>query len=147
GDFWVVDSIFALQRATMEVPKLANINWVDGVSVYQEYAPVGDSIWFPVKDKFIAHFTATYGIKLPGFIGRKTTSYKNISIDDPSIQNVLYNKEFKEDVIVTDTANHSNDNFWARVRHDTLSKNEKAIYKMIDTLEKMPIFTTYKNMI
>ena len=147
GDFWVVDSIFALQRVTMEVPKLANINWVDGVSVYQEYAPIGDSIWFPVKDKFIAHFTATYGAKLPGFIGRKSTSYKEISINDPSIPSVLNNKQYKQDVIVTDTAGHSDDAFWASVRHDTLSKNEKKIYKMIDTLESMPIFTTYKNMI
>src|SRR5690606_15927107 len=92
GDFWVVDSLFALQRMSMEVPKLANINWVEGVSVYQEFAPVGDSIWFPVKDKFIAHFTATYGMKLPGFIGRKTTSYKDILLNDPSITDMLHNK-------------------------------------------------------
>ncbi len=147
GDFWVVDSLFALQRMSMEVPKLANINWVEGVSVYQEFAPVGDSIWFPVKDKFIAHFTATYGMKLPGFIGRKTTSYKDILLNDPSITDMLHNKLYKQDVIVADTSRQLDEDFWQRVRHDTLSKNEKAIYKMIDTLEKLPLFTTYKNMI
>ncbi|HTN44905.1 MAG TPA: DUF5686 family protein [Flavipsychrobacter sp.] len=147
GDFWVADSAFALQRISMEVPKLANINWVDGVSVYQEFAPMHDSTWFPVKDKFIAHFTATYGAKLPGFIGRKTTSYKNILVNDPSVTEVINEKKYKQDVIVADTAGHHDDAFWSNVRHDSLSKNEKAIYKMIDTLEKLPIFTTYKNMI
>src|SRR5690606_38341340 len=33
GDFWVVDSVFALQRINMEVPRNANINWVNQVSL------------------------------------------------------------------------------------------------------------------
>lgn len=147
GDFWVADSVFALQRISMDVSKKANLNWVDGISLYQEFAPVQDTSWFCIKDKFIAHFAATYGLKLPGFIGRKTTSYKNISINSDAVTKILNDKKYKEDVIVTDTANHSDEDFWNNARHDTLSKNEKAIYKMIDTLEKMPVFTRYKNMI
>src|SRR5690606_19809348 len=101
GDFWVVDSVFALQRVTMEVPKLANINWVYGVSVYQEYAPVGDSVWFHIKDKFIAHFTATYCLKLPRFIGSTTTSYKDMLLNHPHTTSGLNNEQFKQDVTVT----------------------------------------------
>ncbi len=147
GDFWVVDSVFALQRISMEVPKDANINWVTRVSVYQEFAPVEDSIWFCIKDKFIANFTAPYGVKLPGFIGRKTTSYRDIIINDTSVGKVLDNPKYREDVVVADTARQTTDAFWATARHDTLSNNEKAIYKIMDTLEKMPVFTKYKNMI
>jgi hypothetical protein len=147
GDFWVVDSVYALQRISMEVPKDANINWVHRVSVYQEYAPVKDSIWFPVKDKFIADFIAPYGAKLPGFIGRKTTSYKDIVINDPAVLEVVNNPAYREEVIVSDTARHVDEDFWNTVRHDTLTKNERAIYSMIDTLESMPFFTRYKNLI
>lgn len=147
GDFWVVDSIFALQRINMEVPKDANLNWVNRVSLYQEYAPVEDTFWFCIKDKFIANFTATYGLKLPGFIGRKTTSYQKIDINDPAISTVVNNPKYKTDVIVADSARHVSDAFWAAARHDSLSKNEKAIYHMMDTLEKMPVFTKYKNLI
>ena len=147
GDFWVVDSVYALQRISMEVPKDANINWVRRVSVYQEFAPVEDSIWFALKDKFTADFTAPYGAKLPGFIGRKTTSYKNIIINDPSVANVVNNPDYKEDVIVADTARQLGEEFWTKARHDTLTKNERAIYNMIDTLESMPFFTKYKNLI
>ena len=147
GDFWVVDSVYALQRISMEIPKDANINWVSRVSVYQEYAPVSDSIWFGIKDKFIADFAAPYGAKLPGFIGRKTTSYQEIVINDPSVLQVLDNPEYKEDVIVADTARHADEDFWNSVRHDTLTRNERAIYSMIDTLESMPFFTRYKNLI
>ncbi len=147
GDFWVVDSVYALQRISMEVPKDANINWVSRVSLYQEFAPVKDSLWFCVKDKFIADFAAPYGAKLPGFIGRKTTSYEDIVVNDPSIEEVVNNPQYKEDVIVADTARHASEAFWESARHDSLSKNEKAIYHMIDTLESLPLFIRYKNMI
>ena len=147
GDFWVVDSIYALQRISMKVPKDANINWVHRVDLYQEFEPIKDSLWFCVKDKFITDFSAPYNIKTLGFIGRKTTTYRNIVVNDESVTKVVNDKKLKEDVIVADTARHASNDFWAAARHDTLSKNERAIYKMIDTIESMPLFTTYKNTI
>jgi hypothetical protein len=147
GDFWVVDSIYALQRVSMEVPKEANINWVQRVSLYQEFAPVMDSVWFCVKDKFIASFVAPYNVKFPGFIGRKTTSYQNILYDSQLITDVVNDKRYREDVIVSKDARQKGDEFWTTARHDTLTHNERAIYKMIDTLEQLPVFNTYKNMI
>lgn len=145
GDFWVIDSVFALQRITMEVPKVANVNFVERISLYQEYAPVQDSFWFCIKDKFIADFIGPYNLKIPGFIGRKTTSYRNIVINDTSVTNVLNDKQWKEDVIVTDTARKHTDAEFAKLRPDTLSRNEKAIYNMVDTLQAMPLFKAYKN--
>lgn len=71
----------------MDIPKTANVNWVDKVSLYQEFAPV-DSIWFPTKDKFIATFSAYNSNKLPGMIGRKTTTYHNVRLNDTSIEKV-----------------------------------------------------------
>lgn len=146
GDFWVVDSVFALQRVSLQVPKEANINWVERVNLFQEYEPIGDSVWFCIKNKFVASFTAPY-LKLPGFIGRKTTSYRNILVNSPSVTQVIHDKRYKEDLIVADTARIACTEFWQQARHDSLSKNEKAIYKMIDTLESLPLFTRYKNMI
>ena len=144
GDFWVADSSFALQRISMEVPKDANINWVTRVSVYQEYAPVSDTCWFPIKDKFTADFVAPYNIKFPGFVGRKTTSYKKIIANDTSVVNVVNDKKYREDVMVADTARNMTNEFWATARHDTLNKNERAIYAMMDTLNALPAFTRFK---
>lgn len=145
GDFWVVDSIYALQRITMEVPKDANVNWVSRVSLYQEFAPVSDTLWFCVKNKFIADFVGPYGAKLPGFIGRKTTSYQKIVVNDPSVATVVNDPKLKQDVYVADTARQASEAFWSSARPDSLSKNEKAIYKMMDTLDNMPLFIKYKN--
>ncbi|MCW3120597.1 MAG: hypothetical protein JWQ38_89 [Flavipsychrobacter sp.] len=146
GDFWVVDSVYAIQRMSMDVPKLANINWVNKVSLYQEFAPV-DSFWFCTKDKFIAEFSAYNSKKLPGMIGRKTTTYHNIKINDPETAKILDDPQYKEDIIRSDSARKHSDEWWATSRPDTLSKNEKAIYKMVDTINSMHVTTVYKNTI
>ncbi len=146
GDFWVADTSYAIQRISMDVSKLANINWVDRISLYQEFAPV-DTTWFCTKDKFVANFTIYNSKKLPGFIGRKTTTYHKIKINEPSVINALNNPEWKTDVIKADSAKGATDEWWLHHRPDSLSKNEKAIYKMVDTINNMPITTVYKNTI
>lgn len=35
------------------------------------------------------------------------------------------------------------EDFWNTVRHDSLTKNEKSIYKMIDTIQGLPIYKKY----
>ncbi len=148
GDFWVADTTFAIQRISMDVSKLANINWVDRISLFQEFAPMGDDdTWFCVKDKFIANFTIYGAQKLPGFIGRKTTTYHKIKLNDINTQKVLNDPQYKEDIIKADSAKHMSDGWWMSNRPDSLSKNEKAIYKMVDTINNMPITTVYKNTI
>ncbi len=146
GDFWVVDSVFALQRISMEVGKEVNINWLDKVALYQEFAPI-DSFWFCIKDKFIAGFSAYNSKKLPGMIGRKTTTYHHIRINSDTVDKVLDDPKIKQDVIKLDSVKDHSDDWWASNRPDTLTKNEKAIYKMVDTINQMPITTVYKNTI
>jgi hypothetical protein len=148
GDFWVVlDSIYAIQRISMEVPKSANINFVSRVSLYQETAPVGDSMWFTVKDKFISDFNLPYSPRLPGFIGRKTTTYRDIVANSDSVARIVNDPSFKKDVIVSDSARKQDEDFWNAVRPDSLSKNERAIYSMVDTLESLPVFQRFKRII
>lgn len=146
GDFGVVDSVYSIQHVSMDVPKTANINWVTSANIYQEFAPV-DSIWFCVEDKFTAAFAPYNSKKLPGTIGRKTTNYHNIVINDTSVTKVLDNPKYREEVIVSDSARKRSDNWWAENRPDSLTKNEKRIYKMVDTINSMPITNVYKNIL
>jgi hypothetical protein len=50
GDFWVNDTTFAIQKMNMQVATEANLNFVHRVSLVQEYKPLGDTLWFLVKD-------------------------------------------------------------------------------------------------
>ncbi|HYF33430.1 MAG TPA: DUF5686 family protein [Chitinophagaceae bacterium] len=146
GDCWVHDTTFAIQKMNLRLDKTANINFMEKLSLIQEYQLINDSTWFLSKDKFVADIAPLGNSKL-AFIGRKTTTYRNVVLNDSSVVNELAKNKIMEETILPDTANNKTDEYWAESRHEDLSKNEKAIYHMIDTLMKMPIFRRYTNMI
>ncbi|MGH2643139.1 MAG: DUF5686 family protein [Chitinophagaceae bacterium] len=149
GDFWVADTTFAIQQMSMQVATEANINWVHRVSLVQVFKPLGDSLWFLTKDKFVADFSMPYFKKsVIGLIGRKTTSYYDISVNDTSATNIFGEKRYRADnIYILPKALDKPDSFWTTHRYGPLTKNEKAIYSMMDTLEKMPLYKKYSNIV
>ena len=147
GELWVVDSIYALHKIEMSIPRNVNLNWVKRVSVSQEFLPVSDSVWFLSKEKFLAEFQTPVDIKLPATIARKTTSYKNVVVNDSHNEEVLDDKRYKLDVIVADSARYMSDAYWSTARHEELNKNEKGIYNMIDTLTSLESFKRFKGLV
>ena len=139
GDAWVISRTFQIEKITMYIGKEANINFIDRLSIFQEFHEINDSVYFLTRDKFFADFR-TLGKNSLTLIGRKTTSYKDITINSDSITNVFKDQNIEE-LVKTDSAvaNHS-DSAWNLLRHDTLSTNEKAIYTTIDRLLEMPKF-------
>jgi len=146
GDAWVHDTTFAIQKMNLRLSKDANINYVEKLSLIQEYQMVHDSIWFLSKDKFVIDISPLSKNKL-AFIGRKTTTYRNVKINDESIREELRkNKQLEETVLPKGSINQSNE-YWTNARHEELNETEKGIYKMVDTLLQLPAFRRYTRMI
>ncbi|MBL7767055.1 MAG: carboxypeptidase-like regulatory domain-containing protein [Chitinophagaceae bacterium] len=143
GDFWIHDTDFAVQKVNMIVTKEQNINWVNKVTMMQEFTCFEDTLWFLTKDKFYVDFLPPHGDKVAGFLGRKTTTYRNIVVNDPAIEQIIENKKKVSDTELDPEAENRNEDYWNSVRHETLSKNEKSIYKMIDTIQSLPIYKKY----
>jgi Family of unknown function (DUF5686)/CarboxypepD_reg-like domain len=146
GDCWVHDTTWAIQKMTMYLSADANINFIDKLSLIQEYKMIDDSTWFLVKDKFVADI-APIGKTKFGVIARKTTTYRNIEKDQPHIEDSLKKNKVIQEIAVASDARQQADDYWKGQRHEELSKNEKSVYAMIDTLQKMPLFMKYTNYI
>ena len=147
GDCWVADSTYALQKITLRPSVDANINFISGLSLIQEFKPLSDSGWFLYKDKFVADISPI-GDKKISFKGRKTTTYKNILVNQDSITNVLNsNKKAEEVIIINGGMEEKPDSFWLNHRHEELSKSEKTVYVLLDTLEKNKTYIHYRNAI
>ncbi|MBS1948284.1 MAG: carboxypeptidase-like regulatory domain-containing protein [Bacteroidetes bacterium] len=144
GDCWVHDTTFAIQKMNLRLSEDANINFVKQLSLIQEFSLLNDSTWFLDRDKFVVYATLI-GKNKGAFIGRKTTTYKNIVTNDSGITKELDKNKNIEETILEPGSRNRPDSFWANHRHETLSKNEKAVYVMVDTLLKMPIFHKYVN--
>ncbi|MBK8493962.1 MAG: carboxypeptidase-like regulatory domain-containing protein [Chitinophagaceae bacterium] len=139
GDAWVTEKTFQIRKISLYLGKDANINYIDRISVFQEYIPINDSVIFLNRDKFFADFRVL-GKNSLTLIGRKTTSYKDIVINSDSLTAVFKDQHIEEVVTSEKSVTQQTDSAWSDLRHDTLSKNEKAIYETIDKLLEMPKF-------
>ena len=142
GDCWVHVGTFAIQRMNLRLGKVANVNFLENLSLIQEYKMLDDTTWFLSKDKFVADISPV-GKDRPGFIGRKTTTYRNIVVNDTSVTNELAKNKILEEIITLPGAAEKPKDFWADARHEPLSKTESGIIKMIDTLTNAPVFQKF----
>lgn len=141
GNMWINDTTFAIKRLEMRIAEDANINFVKTLNVVQDYKNVTGA-WMLAKDKLVIDF-AVRKDKM-GIYGRKTTSYKNFVI------NKVHPDDFYEktpDVVLEEGAEAKDLTYWETVRHDSLSKNEKKIYAMVDTIQTLPAYKTYVDII
>jgi len=136
GDFWVNDSTFAIKKINMSVTQSANINWVKEIYIEQEFEVLNDSVFLLSRDHFMSDFAFNKKDESKGVYGKRTTIY----------QNHLFNQEkpkdfYKEEVNYYDDAiYHRDDDFWNENRFESLSRDERGVYKMLDTLQTVKKF-------
>ncbi|CAN5510304.1 DUF5686 family protein [soil metagenome] len=142
GEFWVHDTTFAIKKINMRIAGDANINWVEDMAIVQEFTRVNNANWMMSKDLLVVDFAAKDdGL---GFIGRKTTSYKDFKINEAIPEGIF---KGSENIVVSDSALSRKDDYWQQTRHDSLSSREKIIYHMVDTIKTLPAFRTYVDII
>lgn len=137
GNIWIADTTWGVKRLEMSLPKEANLNFINTANIIQEYT-FTDSVWFLQKDRLVIDFAPTKSAT--GFYGRKTTSYKNIKLNQ---EKELQFYDFADKIEVGEDALKKSDAFWDEHRHDSLTQREKKIFKMIDTIQSLPVYRTW----
>ncbi len=142
GTLWIHDTTYAVRKVSNVISKDANINFINELKVTQTFEQVEKEVWMLTKDELFVDFE--WVKEALGFYGRKTTSYSNFLI------NHLKEEPFysgAENIFVNDTANNRTEKYWTNNRHDSLTSQQKGIYNMIDTLQKIPVVRTYVDII
>jgi len=147
GNLWAADSSFGIKQIEMSIADDANINFINSTAVVQTYKYI-DSVWMMQKERLVIDFNP-FPIdqkkkSMMGVYGRKTADYSNFRINQPH-EDKFYS--MTENLKVNEDAFKKTEAYWDENRHDTLSKNEKQIYKMVDTLQSLPIYRTWIDVI
>lgn len=143
GDFWVNDSTFAIKKINMAITKSANINWVKDMYLEQEFEVLNDTVFLPTRDYMMSDFALRKKEESKGVYGKRTTLYKNFKFD-----NKQPDKFFREDLnYVDNSVFNKSDEYWEENRFENLNKDEKKIYKMIDTLKTVKRFKNIYNLV
>ncbi len=140
GDFWVNDTTFAVKEIQMAASKGMNINWVKDIYIEQEFEVMNDSVFLLKRDHFMSDFSWNNKEKTKGIYGRRTTLYDNHIFDFKRPDDF-----YKEDIMGDPSTYNRGDEFWHRNRKEKLNKNEKGIYKMLDTLQTIRRFKELTN--
>jgi len=141
GEFWVNDSSWAIKKVNIRIVEDANINFINDITVKQDYDLVEDTYWMLVRDYLIVDFNVKKKKKKTvGLYGHKTSTFRDFIFDHPPPA------EFSEsplDVYVLEDSYEKNKGYWEEVRHEQLSQKEKDIYEMVDSIKRVPIFRTW----
>lgn len=136
GDFWVNDTTWAIKEIKLQASKSANLNWVRDVYIEQTFDVLNDSIFLITRDYFMSDFSFQKKEESKGVYGKRTTLYNNYVFDIPKGKK-FYNEQVDP---YSFEINNRPDEFWDINRMEKLSKDEKGVYKMLDTLKTVPRF-------
>ena len=141
GNLWIVDTLYAIKSLVMHMDKNANINFVNKFEISQFYE-AGDQNKF-LPEKTILYIDLVVPVKKKtGVIAKKSTLYKNIILNNNSIDSVFDKKIAPVAAFAGDTTKRM-----PIERFEPLSKSENSIYLLMDTLTKIPIVVTYGKII
>ncbi|MFC6098224.1 DUF5686 family protein [Flavobacterium qiangtangense] len=136
GDFWVNDTTFAIKKINLTASRSANINWVKEIYIEQEFEVLNDSVFLLTRDHMMSDFAFNKKDKSRGVYGKRTTLFKDHKFDIKKEDGF-----YKQEVNYFDpTVYEKPDEFWEENRFETLNKDEKGVYKMLDTLKTVKKF-------
>ncbi|GAA4233047.1 DUF5686 family protein [Postechiella marina] len=142
GDFWVADTTYALKEINLQASKSANINWVKEIYIEQEFEVLNDSLFLVKRDYMMSDFAFSKKEGSRGIYGKRTTLFDNYEFDK-----VKDKKFYDEEVYNYDKDVYDRDEaFWTNNRLEALNKDEKGVYKMLDTLKTVKKFKRLYNL-
>jgi len=142
GSMWITKKEFALKQIDATVTKFANLNFVEKIRIQQELKEVDGGAWLPVKNRIlidVSELTSTSA----GMLAKFYTSNKNFIIGK------TYPTKFYERSIETaeDFRQFDDEKYWDTLRHEPLTVSERNVYRMVDTLQNIPVVRTYTDIV
>lgn len=137
GSLIVSEHNFAIKQMNLSMAKHVNINFIKSIELKQDYEFANQTFWMLSKDYISVEFAPLE--KKPALIIRRNTIHKDFELNEDKIEKII--KNIKEEVVYADDLKKDN-TFWDTARFAPLTKNEKAVYYMVDTLQTLKPYKT-----
>jgi len=135
GDLYItLDSTYAVREIDMGINKNINIDWINDISIKQDFDKFGQNLWMLSKEEISIDAGVVKGSL--GLYAQRTVSYQKYIINEPVNDKVFRGPEMGEKIDPLS----ENPHFWEANRHLPLTRSESAIYSMIDSINNVPAF-------
>lgn len=142
GTLWIAKENWALKQIDAAVGKQANLNFIEKIRIQQELAPTVAGPWVPLKNRVLVDVSELTNFSA-GMLAKFYTSNQNVVVNKP-YEVSFYEREI---VMAEDARQYEKEEYWDTLRHEPLSPTEKNVYRMIDTLQNIPVVRTYTDLI
>ena len=135
-----IDSLsWALQSAHVKMMKGLNVNWIRHLVIENTNQLLADSVWFPKQDKLFADFSIVMSdsSKVISFLGNRQVDYSHVVLNPVIPEKVL---KLDNNVIINKDVLKNDESYWDTIRPYALSKQEKEIYQMVDSIKNVPLY-------
>ncbi|MBK9389475.1 MAG: carboxypeptidase-like regulatory domain-containing protein [Bacteroidetes bacterium] len=129
-----LDSSYAVRKTDMGINKDINIDWVQNMSIVQDFEKGTDNKWVLSKDEISIDFGIVKNTT--GLYGQRTISYRDYSTVEP-VNDLVFSGPDKTFRI--DSASLKRE-YWEENRLVPLTKSERQIYSTVDSLNNMKEF-------
>ncbi len=144
GEFWVAGESFAVKQVNAMIPDDVNLNYVSDFYVEQRYSCLDGTNYVLTNEVMTANFdlfNEAEQSKLMGVTIHKDVNRKNFVLNEP--------KDFDfyvKDVVILDSADQREENYWEAERHSDLSTEEAGVIEMVDSLKNNRSYRFYENL-
>jgi len=142
GDFWVNDTTWAVVKAQFRLSDMVNLNFVNDMVTTSEYVPINDTLWFPKQLTMFVDFNLTD--KEAGFFGHKTVTYSDVTLNPDFPSEIT---EQPTSLKVMEGALNQDKEYWNKTRPFELTPKEANIYAMVDSVQQVPLYKTFVDII
>jgi len=129
-----MDSSYAVKKIDIGINKAINIDWVQDISITQDFEKFEDKAWLLSREEISIDFGITKNTL--GLYGQRTISYKDYKINEP-ISDAIFRGPAKVEKINPASVENS---YWEANRFVPLTRSESQIYSTIDSLKQIPDF-------
>ena len=142
GTIWITKNEWALKQVDASVGKQANLNFIEKIRIQQELEPTTEGAWLPVKNRVLIDVSELSQTSA-GMLAKFYTSNKNVLVNKPHPASF-----YEREILMEENARQfEKEEYWDTLRHEPLSETEKNVYRMIDTLQNIPVVKTYTDII
>jgi len=136
GTMWINDTTFGLKRIIVEVGKKANLNFIKSLHIQQDLVQTSTGAWMPAKERITVDISEIAG-KTFGVLGKLYVSNGDFVVDKP-----LKLKAYEDKITQDEEALYREPTYWDKNRPDSLTKEDKTVLHIIDTIKNMPNIKT-----
>ncbi len=139
GSLIVSENNYAIKDIQLRMAPHVNINFVKRIEVNQRFEFVDHQFWMITDDHLLIDFAPLS--KIPAVVTRKNVIYRNFKINSPFNDSIINNTT--EQLIIDADEVKKDQAYWDTSRFVQLTKNEAAVYHLIDTIKTIPAYKTY----